>query len=64
MDKKIIKIKCFIEEIIKEHNDIWKDISIANRKYYTPAGYNCFSMKEEDIIVIASGLIRKGVKIE
>ena len=62
MNKKVIKIKNSIKEIINEHNNIWKDIS-NNLKYCNlPPGYNCFNLKEEDIITIASGLIKKGIK--
>ena len=62
MDKEIIKIKKLIKEIINEHNIIWKDIS-ANLKYLKLSpGYNCFNLKEQDIITIASGLVRKGIK--
>ena len=59
MDKKTYKLKKLIEQTIKEHNEIWKDIGCANRKFYRPAGYNCFNLSEDQIITIASGLARK-----
>jgi len=62
MDQEILRNKHIIEEIIKEHNDIWKDISIDFKNYKAPKGYRCFNLKEEDIITLASGLVRKGVK--
>ncbi len=61
MNKKVIRIKHLIKEVINEHNNIWKDKEINFKKYKTSPGYNCFNLKEEDIIVIASGLVRKGI---
>jgi hypothetical protein len=54
------EIKKAIEEIIAEHNKIWGNISANLKNYSYPAGHHCFNMKEEDIIVIAAGLARKG----
>jgi len=63
LDNKTLKIKHLIEEIIKEHNEIWKDISINLRWCTAPKGYRCFNLKEDEIIIIASGLVRKdGIK--
>lgn len=62
MDKKVIQIKHLIEEIIIEHNKIWEDISITHPKFHAPKGYNCFTLKEVDIITIAEGLVRKGIE--
>jgi hypothetical protein len=62
LDNKTLKIKYLIEEIIKEHNKIWEDISTNLRFWHEPKGYNKMNLKEEDIIIIASGLIRKGVR--
>ena len=59
MDEKTIKIKYIIEEIIYEHDLIWKDISCNFKNYRQSAGYNCFNLAEKDIITIASGLSKK-----
>lgn len=62
MNKETIRIKHLIEEIVKEHNDVWKDISAYLKNYSYPKGYNCFNLKESEIITIAAGLVRKGIK--
>lgn len=61
MDREIFKIKVAIEEIIKEHNEVWKDISAHFKNYTYPKGYHCFNLKEENVITIAAGLVRKGI---
>jgi len=63
LNNKTIKIKKLIEESIKEHNEIWKDISMDLRFYHRPAGYNCFNLPEDQIIIIASSLVKKIKKI-
>ena len=62
LDNETLKIKYLIEEIIKEHNEIWKDISVNLKWWKEPRGYNCFNLKEDEIITIAAGLIRGGIK--
>jgi hypothetical protein len=61
MKEEVFKIKTLIEGIILEHNKIWGDISINHPKYFVPKGYNCFTLKEQDILTIAEGLVKKGV---
>lgn len=61
--EEVFKIKDLIKKIIKEHNQFWEDISINLRTYKAPKGYNCFTIKDNDILTIASGLVRKGIKI-
>ena len=50
-----------IKEIISEHNEVWKDISSNLKNYSYPKGYYCFTLPDEQIITIASGLVRKGL---
>ena len=59
LTKKTIKIKKMIEEIIKEHNEIWKDITVNLKYWKEPKGYNCIKLPETTIIIIASDLARK-----
>ncbi len=59
LNDKTLKIKKLIEESIKEHNEIWKDISFTLRFHHRPVGYNCFNLPEDQIITIASGLANK-----
>jgi len=59
LNNKTLTFKKLIEEIIKEHNEIWGDISWNLPFHRRPKGYNNMNLKEEDIIVIASGLSRK-----
>jgi hypothetical protein len=58
MNKEMYKMKHVIEDIITEHNDVWKDIGWFHRHQ----GYNCFKLKEDQIITIAAGLVNKGIK--
>lgn len=64
LNNNIYKITEVIKSIIKEHNEIWGNISIAHRKYKTPKGYRCFNLSEENITTIAIGLDRKGIIIK
>lgn len=59
LDNKTLRLKYLIEEIIKEHNKIWGDISYNSHFSHMPKGYNNINLKEKDIITIASGLSRK-----
>lgn len=60
INQKTQKIRIMIKESIKEHNDIWKDISWRGRDI----GYRCFDLTEEQIISIASGLVTRLKKEE
>ena len=60
LNKPTIKIKKAIEEIIKEHNNVWEDIKYFGRD----KGYRCCNLTEYQIITIASGLERKGYSNE
>lgn len=62
MNENTKKLTKLLKEIITEYNETWKDISINVKTYRVSAGYNCFNLKESDIITLASGLDRKGVK--
>jgi hypothetical protein len=57
----ILEVKKSLEEVMNEHNKIWKDIAFRCGKYYVPPGYNCFNIKDEDLYILAAGLIRKGL---
>lgn len=59
LSKKTIKFLNLIQNIIEEHNNIWKDISVNLRYWKQDKGYNCITLPETTIITIASGLTRK-----
>lgn len=60
MTSEMYRIKHLIEDIIKEHNEIYKDIGTSVRM--NNKGYNCFNLKEDQIITIAAGLVNRGLK--
>ena len=61
MNEKLLEVKKSLEEIIKNHNTIWADAAFRYGKYYVPPGYNCFTIEDHNLYVLAAGLIRKGL---
>jgi len=59
MNERTYKIKKAIENTIKEHNEIWKDIAEIGRFDGHNHGCNCFNLTESQIIIIANGIAKK-----
>jgi len=61
MNKKLHKVAQAIKEIIEEHNISWKILRNLRFCKASEEYNNIPHLKEEDIITISAGLIRKGL---